>query len=109
MRAFYVLVRLRVVELVRKRLAGLFFSFLPSLLLLLLGVIFWNGHPFEQHRVSLVLTDERAQAGVAEALARLPGVKVERERNELAARGRVRARMVLAAVLVGGHDTRLLV
>ena len=106
MSAFLILVKLRLLELTRRPAFGFFVLGMPLLLLLMVGGMFANGHPFERRRVSLASPDL-----AAEPLARLPGVRVSREPSLAAALGSLRSRMT-DAVLVrerSGEAPRLLV
>jgi ABC-type polysaccharide/polyol phosphate export permease len=94
LRAFWILVKLRLAELGRRPALGFFVLALPLVFLLVVGGMFANGHPFERRRVSLTSPDLPA-----EAVAHLPGIRVVRERDERAARGSLESRMT-DAVLV---------
>lgn len=111
MRAFLLLVKLRLTDVFRRPISGFFVLILPVLLLLLVGGIFANGHPFERRRLSWVDVGPPGEAAsVKEALGRLPGTRLVPERSEAAARGALLGRMS-DAVLIAGHGgpTRLLV
>jgi ABC-type multidrug transport system permease subunit len=95
-RAFLVLVKLRLLDVTRRPLAGFFILILPVILLLVAGGVFSGGHPFERRRVS-VLADEASFT----ALARLPGLRVARAASERAARGGLSSRMTDVVVLPG--------
>jgi ABC-type polysaccharide/polyol phosphate export permease len=105
MRAFLILVKLRLLDVTRRPVAGFFILILPVLLLLVVGGIFANGHPFERHRVSLVAPDDPAEA----TLARLPGLRLRHEAGERAALGALQSRMTEAALVRGDAGARLLV
>ena len=51
MRAFWLLVSLRLREIYRSRSALFFHTALPLLLTGVVGLVFLNGHPFERKRV----------------------------------------------------------
>jgi ABC-type multidrug transport system permease subunit len=74
--------------------------------LLVIGGMFANGHPFERRRVSVVVLEP---AAAAPPLARLPGVRIVRERTETAALGGLRSRMTDAVLVVRGEGARVLV
>jgi ABC-type polysaccharide/polyol phosphate export permease len=76
-RPFLLLVRLRVMEVFRQRSTGIFFLGLPLLFLVLVGVIFANGHPFERRRLAVV-------GEVPAALSQFPELRVERVGREAA-------------------------
>jgi ABC-2 type transport system permease protein len=92
--AFLILVKLRLLELWRRPAFAFFVLGMPLLLLLMVGGMFANGHPFERRRISLASPEI-----AAEPLARLPGVRVAREPSLAAALGSLRSRMT-DAVLV---------
>lgn len=94
MRAFLVLIKIRLFDLWRRPVFGTTVLGLPVIFLLVVGGMFANGHPFERHRVSLASPELST-----EPLARLPGVRVLHEPSEEAALGSLRARMT-DAVLV---------
>ncbi len=54
MKVFWVLCRLRMLEVLRRLPTGLMFFALPPLLLAVTGLVFRDGHPFERRRVALV-------------------------------------------------------
>jgi ABC-2 type transport system permease protein len=108
MRALLLLTRMRLLDVLRNRASTAFILVFPVLLLVVTGLVFLEGHPFE--RRSLLVLDpgdlERARA----ALAGLDEVRVEVERSEVVALGRIRARMASAALLpVPGGRPRLVV
>lgn len=107
-RAFLVLTRLRLLDVLRSRSSAGFVLFFPLVLLAVTALVFLDGHPFER-RVLLVVAppDDPTLDAVASALAGLEEVTVERARGEAEALGRLRARMA-AAVLVPGAPDRLL-
>lgn len=76
MRAFYLLCRLRALEVLRNRASVGFFLGLPLLLLVALGAMFADGHPFERKQLALVAathSSARAQS-IRSALATYPEV-----------------------------------
>jgi ABC-2 type transport system permease protein len=73
MKAFYLLARLRTVELVRNRSSLGIFIGLPLILLLAVGGIFAAGHPFERRQVAVVATPATLTT-VRQALAGYPEV-----------------------------------
>jgi ABC-type multidrug transport system permease subunit len=104
MRAFLVLVKLRLLDLVRRPAFGFFVLFLPLVFVLAVGGMFANGRPFERRRVSLASPELSA-----ERVARLPGVRAVRERDERAALGSLRSRMTDAVLIPTASAPRLLV
>ena len=135
MRTFFVLLRLRVLDVTRSRASALLFLVLPAVLLLLVGFVFAEGHPFERRRVALVDDLPAAceasaplpaacQASAAsvprregkpsvvlieEDMARHPDVRATREKTESFALGMLRSHTVSAVVVVRGNQTRLIV
>ena len=110
MSPFFLLLRLRVAEVTRSRTSTAFFLGLPLVLLLVIGLTFMNGHPFERHRVAFV-GDVGALPGVA--IEHLASVHVLHEDDEQVALGKLRSRELHAivtrrafgiALVVGSHD-----
>lgn len=104
MRAFYILLRLRLLDVTRKPLTGFFILIMPVVLLVTLSGIFAGGHPFERRRVSVV-----EGAPVPAALASLPGLHVLHAGSERAALGGLSSRMTDAVIAPGPEGARLLV
>lgn len=89
MSPFFVLLRMRLRDHVRSRASFVFLFGLPLVLLSIVTLVFFRGHPFEERRVVVV----------GDAAVELPGVKVEHAALD-AALGRLDGRMA-SAVLVG--------
>jgi ABC-2 type transport system permease protein len=101
-RAFWVLARLRVLDVVRSRTATFAFLGLPVLILLVLAAVFGGGHPFEVRRITVVQAPgELAPAAVR--LAAYEGVRVETEPDFQVARRKLETRAT-DAVLVRDVD-----
>lgn len=96
-RAFLLLVRLRLLDVLRSRASAGFVLAFPVALLVVTGLVFLEGHPFE--RRTLLVVGERELPPIAAALAPLDEVRVELARDEAEVRGRLRARMASAALL----------
>ena len=115
MRTFFLLVKLRLLDVIRRPVAGFFILILPVVFLLIIGGMFANGHPFERRRVSMVSMEGAPQlpeqASMSGALHELPGIRVVPERTEAAAKGALQSRMTDAVLLQGegGAGARLLV
>lgn len=92
MKAFWVLTRQRLQDVLRSRSSASFVLLFPVLLLLVVGFVFKNGHPFEERRVALV--GEVASS----ALAGFEEVHLERARDHREAMGKLEARMVSAVL-----------
>lgn len=97
MRAFWVLLRLRVLELWRKPSSVFWFYVLPLLLLAMVWALFADGHPFERRRVLWVAGEAAARA----QLAADPGVRVEDAGDHAIALRRLGSREVSAVVTDG--------
>jgi len=115
MRAFFVLTRMRVLDVLRSRSSAGFFLALPVVLLVLVGLVFANGQPFERRR--MILVDEGTPASpaaldaIAASLEGHDGIRVERGTARGPALGRLDSRMT-SAVLVrdaDGESLRLVV
>lgn len=107
MSPFLLLLRLRVAEVTRSRTSTGFFLGLPLVLLLVIGLVFMNGHPFERHRVAFV--GDAPTFGIE----RLSSVHALHEDDEQVALGKLKSRELHAIVskrptgvvlIVGSHD-----
>ncbi|MEO7092980.1 MAG: ABC transporter permease, partial [Polyangiales bacterium] len=107
MSPFLLLLRLRVAEVTRSRTSTMFFLGLPLVLLLVIGLAFMNGHPFERHRVAFV-----GDVGTY-GIDKMSSVHALREDDERVALGKLRSRELHAivvqrpgglALVVGSHD-----
>lgn len=118
MSAFLVLVRLRVLDVLRSRASTAFVLFFPLALLLVVGLVFLHGHPFEVRHVATLDSQAPEVARCAAALAELSEVRVTPARDDAEALGRLRSSMASAVlrvpaggaggaveVLVGPRDT----
>lgn len=115
MKAFLLLSKLRIVDITRNRVSSFLFLGAPLLLLVLVGVTFMNGHPFERRQVAVVRhgggAEDRAGSELAGLLSAFAEIRVHEERSEEAALAKMRSRM-RSAVLVpatSGERARLLV
>ncbi len=97
MRAFWVLLRIRVLELWRRPVSAFWFYVLPLLLLAMVWALFADGHPFERRRVLWLEGTAAARA----QLAADPGVRVEDASDHGIARRRLASREVSAVVAEG--------
>lgn len=100
MRALLLLTRLRLLDALRSRTTAGFILVFPVVLLLVTGLVFLEGHPFER-RTLVVVGDAAALEGVRAALAGLDEVRVEAAGSEREALGRLRTRLASAALLAG--------
>lgn len=104
MRAFWIFLWLRARELRRSPASLSLYFALPVGLLLLLGGLFADGHPFERRDVGVLGAD----AALSLALGELPGLRLHEEQDLSTARrkldGRARAGLVL-----GGASPRVIV
>lgn len=107
-RAFLVLARLRLLDVLRSKSSAGFVLVFPLVLLAVNGLVFLDGHPFERRVVLYVGADRQGPERVGADLSKYDEVRVERARSETEATGRLRARMA-AAVLLDGPTPRLLV
>ncbi len=97
MSPFFVLARLRVLDVLRSGAPGVLFLVFPLVLLGVVGVVFMNGHPFERRHVVLVGESAELDA-VATDLARFPEVRIEHAPSEAGAVGRLKSRMASAVI-----------
>ncbi|MFO0758634.1 MAG: ABC transporter permease [Byssovorax sp.] len=110
MKTFLLLVRLRILDVLRNRSSTAFFLLFPLLLLLALGVMFMNGHPFERRPVAVVSAGADPMVEAAErSLAQFPELRVERDLARTSALGKLRSHMVSAVVVRDGSGLRVLV
>jgi ABC-type multidrug transport system permease subunit len=115
MSAFLVLVRLRVLDVLRSSASTAFVLLFPLALLLVVGLVFLRGHPFEVRHVATLDPGDPDVARCAAALAEVAEVRVTAARDEAEALGRLRSSMASAVlraapgggvdVLVGPRDT----
>ncbi|WP_428268326.1 ABC transporter permease [Haliangium sp.] len=105
MKAFLVLTRLRLLDVLRSPSSTGFMLLFPVGLMLMTGLVFMNGHPFEQRVVVIVEAghgaDADASTALARALADYQEVTIERVAGEAEAMGKLRARMANAVLLPG--------
>jgi ABC-type multidrug transport system permease subunit len=101
-RAFLVLTRQRLNDVLRKRSATAFVVLFPVVLMLVVGFLFMNGHPFELRKVAVVGEGPGVERVVA-AIATFEEIRVERGVAPEEALGKLRARM-LSAVIGAGSD-----
>jgi ABC-type polysaccharide/polyol phosphate export permease len=107
--AFWSLARLRLLDVLRSRSSAGFVLVFPVVLLVIVGFVFREGHPFER-RTILVVDDAAVQAAAA-PLRDFEELRVEIVRSEAEGLGKLRAKMA-SAVLAPGKDVegpRLLV
>jgi len=105
MNAFLVLFRIRLLDVLRARSTTGFVLLFPVMLLIVLGLVFMHGHPFERRHVAIVQTDSKDDAleACARKLEGFEEVRVSHERTEAEAMGKLRSRMT-TAVLVPARD-----
>lgn len=92
MKAFFILTRQRINDVMRSRSSASFMLLFPIVLLLVVGFVFEKGHPFELRHVGTV-----GEVSV-ETLAAYEEVRVQPMRDEREAMGKLKARMVSAVV-----------
>lgn len=95
MRAFWLLVRLRLGETWRSGASAFFLIGLPLALMAVVSLVFAEGHPFERQRVALV----GPAAALAPALEGRSELRLRPTRGETEAMGALRSRMVSAVIL----------
>lgn len=105
MKAFFLLMRLRIAELVRNRVSLGVFIGLPLLLLLAIGGIFASGHPFERRQVAIIAPPASVQR-VEKALHDSREVHLVEMTDTKLALGQLRGH-VLDAVLVESDAQKL--
>lgn len=106
MNAFLVLLRIRLLDVLRSRSSTGFVLIFPVALLIILGLVFMNGHPFERRYVAVVETTS-TNAAIEECTRKLETfdeVRVSRERTEAEAMGKLRSRMTSAVLVSGPKD-----
>lgn len=92
MRALWVLTRQRLNDVLRSRSSASFVLLFPVVLLLIVGFVFKNGHPFELRHVAVV-----GDVSTVE-LAAYEEVRVQHARSRQEAFGKLKARMVSAVL-----------
>lgn len=108
MRPLGVLVRIRLLEIVRRPSGAFWFFALPLILVLVVAVVFHEGHPFERRHVAVV-GDARAVAGALDAQIRAGGVAIDAVADEAGARARLESRAVSAAIVPVAGGPRVIV
>jgi ABC-type multidrug transport system permease subunit len=103
-----VLVRIRLMETLRRPSGAFWFFALPLILVLLVAVIFHRGHPFERRHVAVV-GDVALVAPSLEAHVREGGLVLDRVADEAGARARLESRAVSAAIVCAPRGVRVLV
>ncbi len=101
MRAFWLLVRLRIADSLRGGLSGVLFVGMPLAILAIVAVVFANGQPFERRTVLVSSDSGEVPADVAVVLAGYPELRVEGESSEARAMGRLRSRAANAVLVKG--------
>ncbi|HXK20396.1 MAG TPA: ABC transporter permease [Polyangiaceae bacterium] len=102
MKAFLALARLRVFDVVRSRSATLAFLGLPLVILLVLVLVFANGHPFETRRLTLV--EKAGQlASARSVLARYDGLLIDGQVDLNVARRQLQTRATNAVLWRDEH------
>jgi ABC-2 type transport system permease protein len=111
MRAFTVLLRMRLFDVLRNRSTAGFLLVFPIVLLAMVGLVFMHGHPFETQRVALAGESVILDRARATLEGRPHLLVLESARDEDAAVRKLRARM-LTAVLVaspGSDQIRIVI
>ena len=80
MRAFWLLVRLRIADSLRGGLSGVLFVGMPLAILAIVAVVFANGQPFERRTVLVSSDSGEVPADVAVVLAGYPSAQVDARR-----------------------------
>ncbi len=110
MRVFLLLARLRILDTLRSPSSAAFFLAFPMVLLVVLGLIFMNGHPFERRPVALVGASLDPELAALEAtLSRYPDLRFEHDEREASALGKLRAHTVNAVITREHHQIVLFV
>lgn len=100
MKAFLILARMRFLDVVRSRSSAAFVLLFPVLLLVIVGVVFEGGHPFER-KTAVIVAEDEVRAAEAEAMVgAFEEVRVERARSLAEAHGKLGARMANAVLVV---------
>jgi|GEM_PF-2197905 len=100
MKAFLILFRVRLLDVLRSRSSTAFVLLFPLVLLAVLGLVFMHGHPFERRYVAIVETNQPTEAVAASVrlLETYDEVRVSVQRTESEAMGKLRTRMVSAVL-----------
>lgn len=109
MNAFLVLLRIRLLDVLRSRSSTGFVLLFPVLLLVVLGLVFMHGHPFERRYVAIVMTNQPNEAleACARKLESFDEVRISRERTEAEAMGKLRSRMTSAVLTTAPHTSEV--
>jgi ABC-type multidrug transport system permease subunit len=95
-RTLWLLGRLRLKEMIHSPGSAALYLGFPTVLMVLVGLVFAGGHPFERRTIALVGEPE----AVAARLARFPELRLERDNTDVAL-AKLRARALNALVLPG--------
>lgn len=108
MRTFYLLCRMRMMEVLRSRASVGFFLGLPLLLLVALGAMFADGHPFERRQIALVASTQSAEQAqfVRYALSAYPEVHLIPMSDVRIALGQLRGHMLESVLVLDEHGGR---
>jgi ABC-type multidrug transport system permease subunit len=98
--AFLSLARIRVLDVLRSKSSATFVLAFPVVLLLVVSVVFSEGHPFERRTIAVVSSEADAMP-VRDALGSFSGVRIQIVPREVEARGLMRSKMASALVLPG--------
>ncbi|MEZ4370214.1 MAG: ABC transporter permease [Polyangiaceae bacterium] len=113
MRALWLLIKLRLLDTLRSPSSTGFVFLFPIVLLVVVGVVFMNGHPFE--RRTLILVDTRASvttpatADIRAGLAGYDELFFDSEAQLDAARGKLASRMASAVLVLSDSGSEVLV
>ncbi|AUX43329.1 uncharacterized protein SOCE26_047770 [Sorangium cellulosum] len=111
MNAFWALARLRLLDVLRSPTSSSFVLLFPVVLLVVVGLVFMNGHPFEERTIAVLSSppgDDRAIAALGEEVAAARRVHVGSEAEGLS---QLRARTASAVLVLpgGGAACRVIV
>jgi len=100
-RTLWLLARLRFRENIHSPATAVLYLGMPMALLVIVGLVFANGHPFE--RKTLAVVGELPPA-TATALARYPDVRLRHAQDREVAFGKLRTRAVHGVLIAPGDD-----
>ncbi len=104
MKTLYLLARLRLKENVHSLPTAVLYLAMPMALLVIVGLVFANGHPFERKTIAVIGEPTPAVAAV---FARYPDLRMRREPDAVVAMNKLRTRVVqgVLAPVEDGHPT----
>ncbi|WP_437493537.1 ABC transporter permease [Sorangium sp. So ce1014] len=104
MSAFWALARLRLLDVLRSASSTSFVLLFPVVLLVVVGFVFMNGHPFEERTIAVVAGPGAAERPLEALGGELDPARLVHVESEAAGLARLRARTASAVVVLPRGD-----